>query len=81
MLFIKSKLKASFPFCFSEKHHWLRPFLLSLLDEFNTTVLGATFICVVVSYGFMRALANGAEVEWIYAHAFEGFHNCFCTLL
>ena len=33
------------------------------LDEFYTAVLGATFLCLVIGNGFVRALTNSLQIE------------------
>ena len=35
------------------------------LDEFYTAVLGATFLCLVIGNGFVRALTNSLQIETV----------------
>ena len=56
-------------------------FLFSLFDELYAAVLGAASIRLIVSNGFMGALANGTQIEAVAAKAFERLHHCLSTLL
>ena len=55
--------------------------LLSSLDEFHATILGATGIGLVVGDGLMRTFTHGTHVEWIAAELFEGLDHSLSTLL